>query len=1499
MKRRLFLTLAWVAAASALWAQSAADVVVPITISTSTNPPSITLTFPTLPTDTLTIVGRKLIDDTQWQAIRLANNATTFTDVNVSAGTGYEYIVIKRGTALPPQRVGLVYAGIQVLPTIYRGKLILVVDDALSNPLSVELDRLVQDLRGDGWQVIRRDINTATSTVASVKALLRSEYVKDPERVVAALLLGNIPVPYSGNIAPDGHPDHQGAWPTDYYYGDMDENAWTDNTVNTTSAARPANHNVPGDGKFDQSQTPTLPEIVVGRVDFSNLTTGWNVPQVELYRRYLNKNHAFRTGAYKPAHKTLVDDNFGFFGGEAFAQNGYRNGYAITGPTSVQGLDFFNDTKNNSFLIGYGCGAGTYTSANGVGSSANFQTDSVNIVFSMLFGSYFGDWDFENNPLMPSALASKGGILTCSWAGRPNWHLHHMALGEPIMTSTYWVWLNSFLQFPVYPPNFGADLIHVGLLGDPTLRAHAVRPPQNATAAAACGTIQVDWEASADSVLGYLVYWAEHPDSAFALISSLVNGTSFVDSFPVLGQNYYMVRAVRLEEVPSGSYFNQSTGVFTSALYNGVEEVSLDIVYGDVSCAGNADGSATAVASGGVSFAFAWSNGANTSSVDNLAPGTYTVSVTNEFGCSAEATVSIQEPAPLEVQLSADNPSCAGSNDGSISASVSGGTPDYTFEWSNGTTAPQLTAATAGTYTLSLTDANGCIAVEEITLTEPEPIEVELLANDPSCAGADDGSIFALVSGGTPSYTFEWSNGRTEPELPAAAAGTYTLSVTDAVGCTAVKEVTLTEPEPIALELAAFDFICGSGSLGRITTTVTGGTPPYSYRWSDGSESPDRDDLPAGTYTVSVEDANGCLVEAEATVNEEIAIEIVGEVSDAGCAGAPTGSIRLQVSGGTVPYTFNWSNGATDPDLTGIPAGTYTVVVSDAEGCSRSETFVVGQATTLQVTATSSPVRCFGNADGSASAQVDGGTPDYSFLWSNGATGQTADGLAAGTYTVVVTDAAGCTQTATAVVAQPDAITASAEWRALPCLQDIGNVSLTVSGGTPSYSFLWSNGATTPDLQNVPPDAYQVEITDANGCTAQVSATVVQPAPPLRSSLTFTQTSCPGILPVLGTLEATVSGGTPSYTFQWSNGTNTPTQTNVPFGTYTLTVIDAAGCTHVNSQILPSFIPDWVIRVVGDTPVSCHGGSDGSVLVNVDGATPPYTFKWSNGSTTRDLLNISAGSYVLTATDAAGCTALLVVVVEEPTPIDVVPVVQNVSCPGRSDGSVNLNVKGGTPPYMYLLQGAPIIPPIPNLPPAVYTFIVVDANGCSKTVTAVVSEPVPIVAAIEGSLTACWDSAEWLYVLDTTAAKGPFFWTVSPNGTLISGQGTHRILVDWISGGQGTIRVTYTWGANACPGESSLSVTVIQCTSNASDKHLPGVQVMPNPFQHYVRVRFDRPIEAGTLVRMANAEGRLVLEQPLADAETLLHLNHLPAGMYMLQVLQGEAVRTWRLVKTE
>ncbi len=1423
MKKHLLLLAMWLIGSIALLAQNASDIVVPITVTTVANPPSITLSFPATAGATATFVGRKQINETAWSVLQLPAAATSFTDNNVVPGIGFEYIVVKSASAAPTQRIGLVYAGIELLPIVYRGKMIFVVDNTLSTPLAAELDRYVQDLRGDGWQVLRYDIDVAASTVPSVKALIRSAYESDPGNVSGAFLFGNIPVPYSGNIAPDGHSEHQGAWPTDYYYGDMDEAGWTDETVNNNTAARAANRNVPGDGKFDQSLTPTLAEIVVSRVDFSNLTTGWDVSQTELYRRYLNKNHAFRTGAYKPSNQTLVDDNFGYFGGEAFAQSGFRNGYALTGANSVQQADFFNDTKSQSFLIGYGCGAGGYASAAGVGASSNFQTDSVNIVFSMLFGSYFGDWDYESNPLMPSALASKGGILTSAWAGRPNWHLHHMGLGEPILTSTFWVWLNSFLgQARVYPPSSSDDLIHVGLLGDPTLRAHAVRPPQDVVATASCETINLTWTASPDAQLGYLVYWAPSLDSAFQLIvNAPVFGTTFVDSFPVDGANYYQVRTFKLETVPTGSYYNQSIGAGALATF-GIDPFTADATTTHVSCNGAANGAVTLTVNGGNNLTYLWSNGANTPDISDLGAGTYTVTISDAQGCTATAEATVNEPDELGLGADVSDISCFGLTNGSIALNVSGGVLPYTFEWSTGETTQGIADLAAGTYTGTVTDGNGCVGIISNEVFEPSELEMTLFPADADCNGASTGSIGSGISGGTPGYTFIWSNG----------ADTETLT-----------------------------------------------------------------DIPAGAYTVTATDANGCTRIESAGIGEPDAINAGTTTTEAGCAGATNGSVQLTVDGGTPGYTFEWSNGATEQNLDNVASGAYTVTITDDSGCTLTTSATVGQLTTLAVQASSDPVLCFGATTGSAAVQATGGTPAYTYSWSNGGNTASISNLAAGAYTATVTDGVGCSQTTTVSISEPSEVIAGAVWKAQDCgITNIGTVTLTVSGGTPDYMFQWSTGANTQNLENIAPGLYEATITDANGCTKVIANTVIQPPAPLAAQTVFEQSTCPGVAPVLGNVFAFVVGGTSGYTFLWSNGDITPNLQNVPAGPYTVTVTDAAGCTTVHENAVNTFFPAWDV-VAAPASVSCFGGSNGAVSLTVAGAGGPnYTYDWSNGSTTKNLTAVTAGAYTLTISDAIGCTTEITTMIGQPEQLVAsIGTSADVTCPGLSDGQASLLVGGGTAGYTYLWSNGSTTPQVSNLPAGTSGCTITDANGCVATASVNIGEPVPPVVSIVGADTSCVGGT-MIYSLPGSVAN--YQWTVSANGTITQGQGTAQIEVNWQTAGAGTVSGAYTWSANNCPDDISLPVEVKVCVGT-NEPTLAGVRVQPNPFGAQLNVLFDRPVQPGTRMRLLNAHGQLIVEQTTVTETTNLQTEHLPAGAYLLQIVEHGQVGVWKVVKMD
>ncbi|MCB0532452.1 MAG: T9SS type A sorting domain-containing protein [Lewinellaceae bacterium] len=1407
-----------------LGAQNTSDIVVPVTVTTSSNPPVINLSFPATANAVSTLIGRKFINQVSWNFIVLPANSTGFADSSVLSGIGYEYIVIKQTSVAPTTRVGLVYAGIEVPAPTYRGKMILLVDDQLSTPLAMELNRLVDDLRGDGWQVIRRDVNVATSSVKSIKAVLADIYNQDPDNTVTALLFGDMPVPYSGDINPEGVPGYQGARPTDYYYSDLGEQFWTDTSVNNTTALRMAYHNVPGDGKFDRSQIPTvpptLPEMVVSRVDFSNLTD-WDVSQTELYRRYLDKNHKFRSGAYKPEMQTLVDDNLGFAGGGAFAQNGWRNGYALTGASSIVQGDFLADTKNQSFLLGYGCGNGNFTNIVGVANSDNFKTDSVNIVFPMLFGPLCGDWDFDTNPLLPSVLASKGGALATVWAGLPNWHFHHMGLGEPILTSTLWVWINSFLANPVYPPNGADDLVHVGLLGDPSLRAHYVLPPKNLTAMASCNDVTLSWDASPDADEGYLVYRASSVDSIFELIvNAPINATTFIDTMPLPGTNHYQVRAFHLEIVPTGSYYNQSTGVPVSIDFS-PSALTATATATNVSCNGSANGAIELDVTGGANYSFEWSNGETTQNIADLESGTYTVTVTDAQGCSTTTSASITEPAAIAITPAVSDALCFGDATGDIQISISGGTPDFAFEWSDGSTGQNLPNVAAGVYTVTVIDMNGCVETATVQVNEPTAIVSELLAENASCNGSADGSLELTVDGGAPGYAYEWSDGSTNQNLANVAAGTYTVTITDANGCTQTASETITEPDAISTSTA---------------------------------------------------------------------------VANAGCAGATNGAIDLSVDGGTPGYTFTWSTSSTTEDLTDVAAGTYTVTVTDAAGCTQTATATVGQVTTLVTESNQTNVSCFGQADGSAEVLASGGDPDYTYLWSNNETTPVISNLPAGTYTVTVTDNAGCSQTAQATVAEPPLLTAGSVWNAQPCMQDVGTVTLTVDGGTPDYTFDWSTGATTQNLEDVAPGLYTVTITDANGCTIENMNIVVQPPGGLMVQSGFAQTSCPGEEPVLGDIALVALGGTPGYTYLWSNGATTANLQGVPDGTYTVTITDAQGCTVVHTNTAVAYIAPWEITALV-TNISCNGVSDGEILLAATGANgPPYSYNWS----TDPMSGLPAGTYTVTVTDALGCTDVEMIVLLEPDAIDITnPVVVDADCSNGFMGSITVDaIVGGTIPYETLWTGPDGFMSdqlsLTGLSAGQYTLAITDANGCTSQFGATVSEgPTPPDVLLNGFDTVCMNVPETFVIFPDAGTN--YQWNAGPNGTVVSGQGTSSASIQWSTTGAQTLEVTYNYDGD-CVDSRSVSIFVDICVGTKEPK-LAGVHIQPNPFGEFLQVLFDRPVDSSSRLRLLDMQGRLIYEQSALTETTRLETSSLPAGSYLLQVIENGQAGIWKVVR--
>ena len=517
-----------------------------------------------------TIYRRSTLNGSFDQVASLGGDATSWRDGGISEGNVYEYRIDKR-TSGSYAGFGFVSAGINASFTAERGRIIIVVESSVEGSLSAELARLRADLFAEGWQVVQFAVSAGDSP-QSVRDRIRSAYNQDQGRTKAVFLIGHVPVPYSGNIAPDGHENHRGAWPADVFYGDIN-GEWTDSSVTSVVAERAISHNVPGDGKFDQSNIPSPVELAVGRVDFWNMTSFANKTpsrsELDLLRAYLNKNHEFRNGRIRPERRGLVLDNFGLRGTNAVSGSGWRNfsGFFGLDRVSQLGLDtYFPTLRDSSALFTWGAGGGSYYYSSGIGTSDDFALNNVRVVFTLWLGSYYGDWNNESN-FLRAALGS-GDVLVSMMAGLPQIFLHPMAMGATIGDGLI-LSQNNKPGDSYFPDGQGVNEVHISLLGDPTLTLHPVLPPRDLQASGGA-SVQLSWNTSQDSdLLGYHVFRSRAGETSFQRITSdPVGGASYTDR-PTAGDYVYMVRALKREQTGSGTYLNLSPGVIATASATG------------------------------------------------------------------------------------------------------------------------------------------------------------------------------------------------------------------------------------------------------------------------------------------------------------------------------------------------------------------------------------------------------------------------------------------------------------------------------------------------------------------------------------------------------------------------------------------------------------------------------------------------------------------------------------------------------------------------------------------------------------------------------------------------------------------------------------------------------------------------------------------------------------------------------------------------------------------
>lgn len=690
------------------------------------------------------------------------------------------------------------------------------------------------------------------------------------------------------------------------------------------------------------------------------------------------------------------------------------------------------------------------------------------------------------------------------------------------------------------------------------------------------------------------------------------------------------------------------------------------------------------------------------------------------------------EPRKFNVELSVNNVLCHGQETGSATATVTNGNPPYIYEWSNGnvvssnSTTNTQTGLGAGTHYVIVRDTKECSVFASSVIIEPNlPLSINHIQTEPSCSDSLNGNISVNIEGGTAGYSYLWSNSSTLSSLTNLDAGIYAVTVTDINSCTISETYTLTKPEALNAQILKHDLNCKGDNSGSAIFTTVGGTPEYSYSWSNGNTTNSGMALAAGSYTVTISDFNSCQKIETVVINEPAnVLSFTNTITNIGCYGASTGLINTTVTGGTAPYSYHWYNSSfnilnqTSNQITNMPAGNYSFIVTDHNNCSDSSSLVITQPDSLHYQCSIVNVLCKGFPTGELAVNLSGATPPFTYNWSNGSTNENLSGLVAGNYTLTITDANNCQFIQNSFISEPaEALSVNSNATNVLCKGDkSGAVIASPIGGTSPYTYHWSDGSNTQSINQLLVGTYTVTVTDANGCLYYSGAVVSEPDLPLTINAVPTPVSCFGYQD--GSLAVNLSGGTIPYTLIWDNNTyvlstNQQSIEGLKSGVFNIWVTDANNCVNNQSYTIGS--PDSVKIEISATIVSCYNGNDGTVAVNVEGGTEPYTYLWSNSATTHNLESVAANSYQVSITDANNCVYHAAIQVSEMPRNIVEATIKPTSCKDLNDASIRLSVTGGAGNHHFAWSNGTTGQNAVNLAAGAYNVVVSDDNHCETS----------------------------------------------------------------------------------------------------------------------------------------------------------------------------------------